>query len=330
MTESSETRFFFELTPERILDAVELLGVRCTGRCLQLNSMENRVYEVEVELDGEPESPAERFRVVKFYRPGRWSKEQIGEEHRFLLDLKAADIPVVAPIEFPDGSTLQQVGALEIYYAIFPKVGGRSPDELDSEQLLWLGRLLARIHTVGAQREAKTRLRLNPATYGIENLKYLIDSGVVPRETQAAYRGVVERICTLVEPWFQEVKTQRIHGDCHLGNILWGRDGPFFVDFDDMVVGPCVQDVWLIVPGREEQQLQNLLSGYELMRPFDRNSIRLIEPLRALRFVHFSAWIARRWHDPAFQRVFPQFGSGGYWGEQLSDLNDQLTIISNG
>jgi Ser/Thr protein kinase RdoA (MazF antagonist) len=330
VNESSETKFFFELTPERILDAVEEIGVRCTGRCLQLNSMENRVYEVEIELDAAPVSPAERFRIVKFYRPGRWSKEQIGEEHRFLLDLKRAEIPVVAPLEFPDGSTLRRVGELEIYYAIFPKVGGRSPDELDGEQLMWLGRLLARIHTVGAQQEATQRLRLNPATYGIDNLKYLIDSGVVPRESQAAYRGVVERLCTLVEPWFHEVKTQRIHGDCHLGNILWGREGPFFVDFDDMVVGPCVQDVWLIVPGRDEQQLQSLLSGYELMRPFDRNSLRLIEPLRALRFVHFSAWIARRWHDPAFQRVFPNFGSGGYWGEQLADLNEQLSIISNG
>ncbi len=330
MTESSETKFFFELTPERILDAVETLGVRCTGRCLQLNSMENRVYEVEIELDREPESPAERFRVVKFYRPGRWTVEQIGEEHRFLLDLKAADIPVVAPLEFPDGSTVKRVGELEIYFAIFPKVGGRSPDELGDDQLLWLGRLMARIHTIGAQREAPHRLRLNPATYGIDNLKYLLDSGVVPPETKAAYRSVVERICTLVEPWFGEVKTQRIHGDCHLGNILWGRDGPFFVDFDDMVVGPCIQDLWLIVPGREERQLQTLVSGYELMRPFDRNSLRLIEPLRALRFVHFTAWIARRWHDPAFQRVFPNFGSGGYWGEQLSDLNDQFSIISSG
>jgi Ser/Thr protein kinase RdoA (MazF antagonist) len=292
--------------------------------------MENRVYEVEIELDREPESPSERFRVVKFYRPGRWSPEQIGEEHRFLLDLKAADIPVVAPEPFPDGTTLKRVGDLAIYYSVFPKAGGRSPDELDGEQLLWLGRLLARIHTVGQKREAPHRLRLNPTMYGIENLKYLIDSGVVPRETQGAYRSVVERICAIIEPWFNTVQSQRIHGDCHLGNILWGREGPFFVDFDDMVVGPCIQDLWLIVPGRDEQQLQTLLSGYELMRPFDRNSLRLIEPLRALRFIHFSAWIARRWHDPAFQRVFPNFGTGGYWGEQLSDLNDQLSLISSG
>lgn len=327
---SSETKFFFELTPERILDAVEALGVRCTGRCLQLNSMENRVYEVEIELESEPASPSDRFRIIKFYRPGRWTLEQIGEEHRFLLDLHGADIPVVAPLPFPDGATVRRVGELEIYYAVFPKVGGRSPDELDSEQLMWLGRLMARIHTVGAQRSAPHRLKLDPATYGIENLRYLIDSGTVPRESQLAYRTVVERICTLVEPWFAVAQYQRIHGDCHLGNIVWGSSGPFFVDFDDMVTGPCVQDVWLVVPGRSEEQLRSLLAGYELLRPFDRSTLRLIEPLRALRFVHFTAWIARRWHDPAFQRVFPNFGSGGYWGEQLSDLNEQLTIISGG
>lgn len=327
---TSETKFFFELTPERILDAVEALGVRCTGRCLQLNSMENRVYEVEIELESEPISPADRFRVVKFYRPGRWSLEQIGEEHRFLLDLQGADIPVVAPLTFPDGATVRRVGELEIYYAVFPKAGGRSPVELDAEQLVWLGRLLARIHTVGAQRVAPHRLKLTPATYGIENLRYLIDAGVIPRESQAAYRSVVERICGLVESWFAVTPNQRIHGDCHLGNIVWGGAGPCFVDFDDMVTGPCVQDVWLIVPGRREDELQALLSGYELMRPFDRGSLRLIEPLRALRFVHFSAWIARRWHDPAFQRVFPNYGTGGYWGEQIADLHEQLGLIAEG
>ena len=328
MSVSNETRFFFDLTPALILDAVEASGMRCTGRILQLNSMENRVYEVEIELDSEPASPSERFRVVKFYRPGRWSAQQIGEEHQFLLDLKNADIPVVAPLPFPNGDTLRRLGDLEIYYAVFPKMGGRSPDELDEEKLLWLGRLLARIHAIGAKESAPHRLRLDPTTYGIDNLKYLIDSGVVPRETQAAYRSVVERICQVSEPWFKTTKTQRIHGDCHLGNILWGRDGPFFVDFDDMVTGPCVQDVWLIAPGRDEQQLQSLLAGYELMRPFDRSSLRLIEPLRALRFIHFSAWIAKRWHDPAFQRVFPNFGTPRYWGEQLSDLNEQFSVIS--
>lgn len=330
------TKYFYELTPERILEAVEAAtGLRCTGRCLALNSMENRVYEVEIEIADESavKSRFDHFRVVKFYRPGRWTKEQILEEHTFLADVTAADIAVAAPLPFPDGSTLRKVSGSEIWCAVFPKIGGRSPDELNDDDLERIGRLLARLHNVGKSKPAAHRLKLTPELYGLQNLRFLYDQGFLPLELRDYYKQVVEEICTLVTPWFQAADYQRIHGDCHFGNILWAATGPCLLDFDDMVMGPCVQDLWLILPGRDEEtrrQLQVLLSAYEQMRSFDRETLRLIEPLRALRFVHYSAWIARRWQDPAFQRTFPQFNTPGYWNEQLSDLREQLSVIHEG
>ncbi len=331
--ESPETKYFFDLTPERILAAAERFGVRCTGRVTQLNSMENRVYEVEVELEAEPRTPSERFRIIKFYRPGRWSEEQILEEHQFLHDLQQAEIPAIAPTPAADGKTLLSFPDIKIWFSLFPKGGGRSPDELDDESTERLGRLLARMHTVGSGKDAPQRLRVTPAVYGLQNVQYLIDSEVLPPEIRQQYRAVVEQICAFSEPLFKEVRPQRIHGDCHFGNILLGSLGMFLVDFDDMAVGPPVQDMWLLIPGRDpyaQRKLQVMLAGYEQLRPFDRGSIRLIEPLRALRFVHYTAWVARRWHDPAFQRVFPDFGSSQYWRGQLSDLQDQWRVIQAG
>lgn len=294
--------------------------------------MENRVYEVELEIDDEAtlKSPSDRFRIVKFYRPGRWSREQILEEHAFLRDLAEAEIPAVAPLPFEDGDTLHRLPQIDIWYAVFPKIGGRSPDELRGDELDRIGRLLARIHAVGAERPAPHRVRLGPQTYGIENLKYLLDTKRVPPDVRSRYQAAVEAICRLSSPWFDRAGAQRIHGDCHLGNLLQGRDGFFFVDFDDMVQGPCVQDVWLLVPGRDEEATRDrerLLEAYEQMRPFPRDTLRLVEPLRALRFVHFSAWIAKRWEDPAFPRVFDQFGTSRYWEEQLRDIEEQLRLV---
>jgi Ser/Thr protein kinase RdoA (MazF antagonist) len=320
-----ETKFFYELTPERILDAVEATGVRCTGRCLQLNSMENRVYQIEIETDDPEPALSRRFLVAKFYRPGRWSEQQILDEHRFLLDLVAEEIPVVAPIAGPQGATLSSLGEPRIW-----RVGGRAPEELSDPQLEQLGRLLARVHGVGAARAADSRLRLDPATYGLDNLAYLLDAQALPERLRDAYRGLVEGICSTCEPWFSAVEYQRIHGDCHLGNVLWGPAGAFLVDFDDMVRGPCVQDVWLLTPGSDtfaRRQREVLICAYEQIRAFDRASLRLVEALRALRYVHFSAWIARRWDDPAFKRVFPDFGTERYWNEQMEDLREQLALV---
>jgi len=333
--QSSDTKLFFELTPDRILAAVEEFGFRCPGRVTQLNSMENRVYEVEVELPSnyEPKSPSERFKIVKFYRPGRWSKDQILEEHEFLSDLKNQEIPVVSPLLDPSGETLRKLPGVDIFVALFPKQGGRCPDELNDDQAERIGRLLARVHNIGAAKQAPSRLKLTPAVYGIQNLEFLINAKLIPQEILAQYKSTVERICALTETLYSGIPLHRVHGDCHFGNILWGSEGPFLVDFDDMVQGPAVQDLWLILPGRDNdarQKMNLLLSGYEQIRDFNRGTLNLIEPLRALRFIHFSAWIGRRWNDPAFQRVFSHYGTPGYWREQLGDLQDQLTVIQEG
>jgi Ser/Thr protein kinase RdoA (MazF antagonist) len=346
----AQTRFFFDLTPDRVLESVEALGLRCSGRCTALNSFENRVYEIELESEEDGEGDARdrsasaafaRRRVVKFYRPGRWSRAQILEEHEFLLDLKTAEIPVVAPIEFSNGTesggTLHVAGESGIFFALFPKVGGRAPDELQDDQLRWIGRLLARVHAVGALKSAPQRIEISPETYGRKNLKSLLEGNWIPLEFAARYERAVNEICALSEKIFSALSPQaihRIHGDCHLGNLLWGQMGnqigPIFLDFDDMVRGPAVQDVWLLVSGRDEEsrrQRQILLEGYEEMRAFDQSTLQLIEPLRALRFIHYSAWIARRWSDPAFPAAFPQFGSHRYWQEQVQDLEQQLELI---
>jgi len=336
--------FFFELTPERVLAAVESSGLSCTGRCLTLNSFENRVYDVELEseifseelnsLAAEGGGPASFLkldrRIVKFYRPGRWTESQILEEHQFLADLNHEEIPAIAPLRFADGKTLHQIPGTEIYFAIFPKVGGRSPDEMSEDQLKRVGRLLARIHNVGASRKAVHRLPLTPQSYGILNLEFLLRGDWIPIEFQTRYQTLVLDICSRIEPWFSQLQVQRVHGDCHLGNLLWNAAGPFFLDFDDMVNAAPVQDLWMLVPGRESEAVEQrrvLLEGYEEFREFDRRTLRLIEPLRALRIINYSAWIARRWDDPIFPRVFPQFGSHHYWSKELEALEELSQFI---
>jgi Ser/Thr protein kinase RdoA (MazF antagonist) len=322
---NSGTRFFHGLTPERILEAVEGEGLRSTGRCLALNSMENRVYDVEIEMDEAPSSPSERFRVVKFYRPGRWSREQILEEHEFLRELVEAEIPVVAPLRLGEGRTLGEIADLGIFYAVFPRARGRLRDEISELEAGQLGRLLARVHNVGARLQAPHRLHLDVVTYGYDNLDFLLDSGVVPDAYRDRYRSLVERVCERAEPWFDDTDVQCIHGDCHLGNVLWGDEGAMLVDFDDMLVGPCVQDLWLLAAGRDSWSRARrtaIVEGYEEMRDFDRLSLRLVEPLRVLRLVHFAAWIARRWEDAAFPRTFPDFGSDRFWVEQIEAIQE--------
>lgn len=331
MTEDS-TKYFFELTPDRILDAVESIGVRCTGRALALNSMENRVYEVEIEV-ADPSSISSRhesFRVAKFYRPGRWTTEQIQEEHEFLGELLANDIPVVAPIAFPDGSTVQQLKESEIWYSVFPKFGGRIKDELSDEELTRIGRLIARVHLVGGMHPSNARVHLTPKTYGRDNLAYLLERSLVVPTIRDYYSRVVNDICSVAENWLSGVQYQRLHGDTHLGNILWTESGCHILDFDDMVMGPPIQDLWLIAAGRDEESMYRreiLLAGYEQLKALDRSTLRLIEPLRALRIIHFSAWIGRRWDDPSFKRVFPDYGSEEYWRDQLATLSEIRDLL---
>lgn len=331
---TQETQFFYELTPERILAAVESLGFRCTGRCLQLNSMENRVYEIEVEVEDESLSPSsrERFRIAKFYRPGRWSREQITEEHRFLADIAAQEIPTITPYQDASGETLFELPDTGILYSLFPKAGGRNPDELDDAQSLQVGRLLGRMHAAGCLSPAPSRLTMIPEDFTLPSLDFLLDGQFLPEFLEDQYADLVESIVELSSPLFAGVPLQRIHGDAHLGNLLWGAEGAFWVDFDDMVMGPCVQDLWLIVPGRDEYaqaKLKIVLEGYEQFRSFDRKTLRLIEPLRAMRIIHFNAWIAKRWDDPAFQRTFVEFGTERYWTEQIQTLREQEDLIGN-
>jgi Ser/Thr protein kinase RdoA (MazF antagonist) len=316
----SLTETFLNLTPAGILDAVEVGGRRATGRVVALNSMENRVYDVELEDDTRV--------VAKFYRPGRWSEETILEEHAFLQELAAEGVPVPAPLELEPGRTL---GLKEgILFAIWPRIRGRMVEEPSEADQRRLGALLAQLHNVGARRPAPHRLHISPHTYGLQNLEFLEANRLVPESAWPRYRDIVMRILDTVTPWFEGAPAQRLHGDCHRGNLLWdGRDF-LFVDFDDMVMGPPVQDVWLLAPGRDEEGLAHrtaLLEGYTALRDFDPDTLRLVEPLRALRIIHYSAWIARRWEDAAFRRVFPHFGTVRYWQQEAQDLMEQLSVI---
>lgn len=342
---SEQTEFFFELTPDRVLDAVEASGFRVTGFCQALNSFENRVYEVELDAESLEADPSyikgshrsESRRIAKFYRPGRWNEKQILEEHQFLFDLNADEVPAVAPIPFPDGKTLRKTPDGAIFYSLFKKSGGRAPDEFTTEQLQQIGRLLARMHATGARgnwRQGHARIELNSDTYGRSALKALKTVPFIPSSLYGKLEAVINAILEEGDLVFQSAlyreQRQRIHGDCHFGNLLWNPQGAFFLDFDDMVIGPPVQDIWLLLPGRDSEtrmQREILLEAYEEMRAFDRRTLRWIELLRSLRMIHFSAWIGKRWEDPAFPKAFPQYETPRYW-EQLSiDLHEQLNLI---
>ena len=317
------TDLFLALTPERVLAAVEAGGLRTRPLAYPLNSFENRVYEVELE---------DRSRVIaKFYRPGRWSAAQIEEEHAFLADLQAEELPVVTARQFPDGGTLRETEG--ILYALFDRRGGRAPDELDREALRRLGRLIARLHTVGARRAAPQRMELTSEAYARRDLDWLEDRAVVPEPLRERYALAALAICDAYDERVAEVPFQRLHGDLHLGNLLLRDDALLLVDFDDMMNGPPVQDLWLAAAGRDRAALDDreaLLSGYEEMRDFDRSTLGLIEPLRGLRLIHYAAWLARRWHDPIFPRAFPHFGTEEYWREETEALEQQVVAIAHG
>ncbi|HEX9820221.1 MAG TPA: serine/threonine protein kinase [Methylomirabilota bacterium] len=303
---------FFALTPDRVLDAVEVGGLRSTGRCLPLRAFENRVYEVELE--------DESRLVLKFYRPGRWSRETILDEHRFLLDLAAAEVPAVAPLDLGNGQTLNEVEG--IYYAAFPRVRGRTLDELDAENRRRIGRTIGRMHAVGAARPAPHRPRLDVQRYIHEPLEVLLKGNVMPENIWPRYRDVALRIADVAAPLLAAVRPQRIHGDLHFGNILWTPD-PLLVDFDDCLMGPPVQDIWLLGrgPGEDARKArEDLIEGYELFREFDRSTLPLAESLRAMRIIHMSGWIARRWEDPSFPPAFPNFKDVRYWMQEYEAL----------
>ncbi len=312
--------FFYQLTPDVVIKAVENRGLEPTGHCMALNSYENRVYDLRLE-DGS-------HVVGKFYRPGRWSREQILEEHEFLFDLLDDEIPVCAPIRFQDGTTLREIEG--ILYAIWPRTGGRVPDELSDQILEILGRLLARIHNNGAAKKATHRIRLTGDTYGREPLAFLEENKFLPGQCRERYHNAVLELADIYDSLCKDVPFHRIHGDCHLGNLLHGSEGWFFLDFDDFLTGPAAQDLWMLAPSRDQEGLRQravLIGAYRQFRDFENSWLHLIEPLRALRYVRYSAWIAQRWEDPAFPHAFPHFGTPQYWEEETEDLEEQLDYI---
>jgi len=313
---------FLTILPEVIFDAAETLGGRCTGRFFALNAMENRVYDIEME-----EGPRV---VIKFYRPGRWSRETIQTEHDFLKRLEDNEIPVVRPLADASGKTLFEING--VLFTIFPKRPGRLEAELNPEQLKRLGRFLARLHNVGAAMPGLPRQRLSPATYGRDTLKYLQEKQLLPGHLGTHFANLVTQICDITEPLFENVETVLLHGDCHHGNILWTGDAPFFIDFDDMLYAPPVQDIWMLTGADDsygEEMKKILLAAYEELRPFDDSTLELIEPLRSLRMIYFTSWIAKRWEDGAFKLAFPHFGTERYWQEQVENLSVQREKLTN-
>lgn len=313
---------YSSLTPDIVVEAIEAVGHASDGRVLALNSYENRVYQV-----GRDDSTPV---VVKFYRPGRWSTPAILEEHEFALELARAELPVVAP-EVHAGRTLFELGGFR--YAVYPRQGGRWPELATKDERAWMGRFLARIHAVGRTRAFHHRPRLDWRAMGLETADYLLDQGWIPAHLDAAYETLVEDVLGLVERRFTEAtpyRTLRLHGDCHPGNVLWTDGGPHFVDLDDCMTGPAVQDLWMLLSGRPEEmstQLHDLLEGYAEFADLDHHEISLIEPLRTLRIMHYAGWLARRWDDPAFPRAFPWFEEPKYWEQHVLDLREQLAAM---
>lgn len=319
----AQSEFFFRISPDRVLEAVESEGFQTTGHCMALNALENRVYDVRLE-EGNPV-------VIKFYRPGRWSRETILDEHRMLFALRDAEIPVCAPLVFDDGESVHEIE--DIFYAIWPRTGGRSPDELADHEVDVLGRLLARIHNTGAATQIKHRPTLDAATLPLASLSLLEDRGFLPPSVAKRYREVVEAVVSVYEERVGGIELLPIHGDCHRGNILRNDAGWSFLDFDDMMIGPAVHDVWMMIPGRDieaHRQRDRLVEAYEQFRPFDHRSFELIEPLRAFRFIFYAGWIAKRWDDPAFPDAFPHFGTEEYWQNETADLEEQFDLIESG
>jgi Ser/Thr protein kinase RdoA (MazF antagonist) len=310
---------YAQLSPEIVLDAIEAVGYRCDGRVLALNSYENRVYQIGIE-DADPV-------VAKFYRPGRWTDAAIREEHAFSAELAAQEIPVVAPLAVARETLHAHHG---FRYAVFPRRGGRWPELGTRDEREWVGRFLGRIHAVGRAARFTARGTLNMDDLGRNARDFVLAGEWMPDYLADKYAAVTDQLLDEVESraaGWNGASIGRILGDCHRGNILWTDQGPHFVDLDDCLSGPAIQDIWMLLSGGEQEmrtELRDVLTGYEQFLPFNRREIALIEPLRALRMVHYAGWLARRWHDPAFPKAFPWFAESRYWEEHHRALEDQL------
>jgi len=324
------THPYAQLTPDRVLDALESAGWRVDGRLFALNSYENRVYQIGLD-DGASV-------VAKFYRPARWSNAQIDEEHAFALELAAREIPVVAPLE-REGRTLFEHAGFR--FAVYPRRGGRSPELDDPTVLEWIGRFLGRIHAVGGVEAFRVRPALDPESFGREPRDFILGHRLVPEELREAWSSIAALALDAVERRWNEaagIRAIRLHGDCHPGNILWtpiddragAIGGPHFVDLDDCRSGPAIQDLWMLLSGEREsmqRQLGAVLRGYTQFCEFDARELNLVEALRTLRLLHYAAWIGERWDDPAFPAAFPWFGTPRYWQDRVLELREQVAAM---
>jgi Ser/Thr protein kinase RdoA (MazF antagonist) len=326
--ETRKPHAYETLTPDVVLDALSDLGLAVDGRLTALSSYENRVYQVMLDDDSSV--------VAKFYRPERWSDEQVLEEHRFAAELMAEEVPLVGPLTL-QSQTLHHAHGFA--FSVSPRRGGRMPELDDAEVLEWIGRFIARIHNVGAQHPFKARPTLDVNTFAIESRNWLIENRILPMDQQTEWLAVCDEAIAIATEKFaaHQASHIRLHGDCHPGNILWTptdlpNGGPHFVDLDDAQMGPAIQDLWMLLSGeraQRTQQLSMLLDGYEQMRELNRDELALIEPLRTLRLIHYSAWLARRKDDPAFAQHFSWFGSSDYWAGQTHMLVEQCEAMQD-
>ena len=314
------------LTPDVVIDAIESTGRSPDARILALNSYENRVYQVG--LDGD--DPV----IAKFYRPDRWSIEQIEEEHQFVQRLFDAEIPVVPPIVIDQKSDIPTLSRFNNFdFCVFPRQGGRAPELDNLDHLHRLGQFIGRIHAIGAGYPFKHRISLRVQAFGYDSAAYLLGNDFIPGDIRSAYESIVNEVLLAIEqnsPESSEFDSISLHGDCHTGNVLWRDDRPHFVDFDDAISGPAIQDLWMLLSGdtaNRQRQLAEIVEGYELFREFDLRELKLIEPLRALRVLNYNAWLAKRWHDPAFPMSFPWFNTPRYWSEHILELKELLTSL---
>ncbi len=313
---------YADLTPDTLLDAVDSCGYQTSGQFLALNSYENRVYQVGLD-EGPP-------LIAKFYRPGRWSNEAILEEHAFALELAAQEIPVVAPLVFDENSLHSYRG---YRFALYPRQGGRWPELNQREDRLWMGRFIGRIHATGSARPFRHRPTLDIDSFGSRSYEFLLEQGFIPAHIELAYRTLVEDLLQQVSGRFDStgpLQQIRLHGDCHPGNVLWTEKGPHFVDLDDCRTGPAMQDLWMLISGSRDEmqaQLADIIEGYLQFHDLDYRELQLIEALRTLRIIHYAAWLARRWEDPAFPQAFPWFDTPRYWEDHILALREQAALL---
>ncbi len=314
---------FFKLGPDQVLDAIESVGLEPQAALLALNSYENRVYQFR-DYD-------EKKYVVKFYRPNRWSDKQILEEHHFSLQLADNEIPVIPPLIFNGESLLNYSG---FRFAIFECRGGRTPELEDKKTLTWIGRFIGRIHALGESGNFEQRPELTVNSFAEKSAEYLLANNFLPNHILPAYEAISSQLIDLSKQRFDELGPYpliRLHGDCHPSNVLWTDEGPHFVDFDDARMGPAVQDLWMLINDASDRELwNNLLEGYEDFMEFDDRQFKIMEPLRAIRMIHYSAWLARRWEDPSFKHNFPWFNTARYWEEHILSLKEQLSVMQHG